>query len=350
MFLRSLILVSAFTLGMQAQPFVSTSHAPSHIQGDNFYVSPKVHIQEVHFKNQYGLEVAAKLFTPKAMQQGKKYPALIIGHPMGALKEQASQLYATKLAERGFVTLSFDLSFWGQSAGTPRHAVLPDMYVEDFSAAIDYLDTRQFIDREKIGVVGLCASGGFALATAKIDPRIKAITTVSMYDMGDATRHGVRHSVSKAEREAFLKEAASERYKEFSTHKITRYVVGTPTKIDKNSSPIAKEFYDFYRTKRGAYTPQGQDPKLDTMPMFSSDVKFMNFYPFEDLDSISPRPILIHHRRKAHSREFSQKAYAKAAQPKELYYVKGTGLWIYTTALISSPLTKSRNFSKKISM
>ncbi|GMB89948.1 alpha/beta hydrolase [Helicobacter ailurogastricus] len=349
MFLRSLILASALTLGAQAQPFESTSHAPSHIQGDNFYVSPKVHVQEVRFKNQYGLEVAAKLFTPKAIQKGKRYPALIVGHPMGAVKEQTSQLYATKLAEKGFVTLSFDLSFWGQSAGTPRHAVLPDMYVEDFSAAVDYLGTRGFVDPEKIGVVGVCGSGGFALAAAKIDPRIKAITTVSMYDMGDAIRHGVRHSVSKAEREAFLKEAASERYREFSTHKITRYTVGTPTKIDKNSSPIAKEFYDFYRTKRGAYTPQGEDPKLDTSPQFSSDVKFINFYPFEDLDSISPRPILFITGDEAHSREFSQKAYAKAAQPKELYYEE-LGMWIYTTAPISSPLTRSRSFSKKISM
>ncbi|BCZ17768.1 hypothetical protein NHP190003_10500 [Helicobacter sp. NHP19-003] len=138
--------------------------------------------------------------------------------------------------------------------------------------------------------------------------------------------------------------------KEFGTHQITRYAVGTPTKIDANSSPIAKEFYDFYHTKGGTYTPQSQDPKLDAMSMFSSGVKFINFYPFEDLDSISPRLIFPSRAMRRTLGGLAKKPTPRPLKPKELYYVKGAGLWIYTTTPSTSPLTKSRNFSKKISM
>ena len=113
---------------------------------------------------------------------------------MGAVKEQSANLYATKMAERGFVTLSLDLSFWGESEGQPRNAVSPDIYAENFSAAVDFLGTRPFVDRDRIGAIGICGSGSFVISAAKIDPRMKAIATVSMYDMGAANRNGLRHS------------------------------------------------------------------------------------------------------------------------------------------------------------
>ena len=109
---------------------------------------------------------------------------------MGAVKEQSANLYAQKLADRGFVPLSLDLSFWGESEGQPRNSVSPDIYAEDFSAAVDFLGTRPFVDRERIGVLGICGSGSFVIGAAKIDPRMKAIATVSMYDMGAANRNG----------------------------------------------------------------------------------------------------------------------------------------------------------------
>ena len=118
------------------------------------------------------------------MDKNVKYPAIIVGHPMGAVKEQSADLYATKMAEYGFVTLSVDLAFWGGSAGEPRNAVSPDMYAETFSAAMDYLGTQAYVDRERIGVIGICGSGSFAISAAKIDPRLKAIATVSMYGYG----------------------------------------------------------------------------------------------------------------------------------------------------------------------
>lgn len=123
---------------------------------------------------------------------------------MGAVKEQSAGLYATKLAECGFVTLALDLSFWGESDGEPRNAVLPDVYSEDFSAAVDFLGTRPFVDRERIGVVGICGSGSFAISAAKIDPRLKAIATVSMYDMGAASRNGLKHALSPEQRKRIM--------------------------------------------------------------------------------------------------------------------------------------------------
>src|SRR3974377_517825 len=160
---------------------------------DNFYKSDKVTMQKVAFKNQYNMKVVGNLFVPKDLKQNTKNPAIIVGHPMGAVKEQSANLYATKMAERGFVTLSLDLSFWGESEGQPRNAVLPDVYAEDFSAAVDFLGMRPFVDRNRIGVIVICGSGSFVISAAKIDPRMKAIATVSMYNMGAANRNGLKN-------------------------------------------------------------------------------------------------------------------------------------------------------------
>ena len=137
------------------------------------------------------MKIVANLIMPKNMQAGVKYPAIAVGAPMGAVKEQSATLYATKMAEDGFVTLAFDQSFWGESEGTPRNAVNTDVYAEAFSACVDYLGTRPFVDRERIGAIGICGSGSFSISAAKIDPRIKAVATVSMYDMGTASRSGL---------------------------------------------------------------------------------------------------------------------------------------------------------------
>jgi len=153
---------------------------------DNFYQSTQVTLQKVTFNNQYQMKVAGNLFVPNDMDRDATHPAIIVGHPMGAVKEQTSNLYAQKFAEQGFVTLAIDLSFWGESEGTPRNAVLPDVYAEDFSAAVDFLGSLPLVDRERIGVLGICGSGSFAISAAKIDPRMKAIATVNMYDMGAA--------------------------------------------------------------------------------------------------------------------------------------------------------------------
>ncbi|WP_448118587.1 alpha/beta hydrolase [Pseudomonas serbica] len=291
---------------------------------DNFFQSDKVTVQKVSFKNQYQLNVVGNLFMPKGLDSATRSPAIIVGHPMGAVKEQSSNLYAQKLAEQGFVTLALDLSFWGESEGRPRNAVLPDMYAEDFSAAVDYLGTRPFIDRQRIGALGICGSGSFVISAAKIDPRMKAIATVSMYDMGAANRNGLKHSQTLEARKLLIATAAEQRYTEFMGGKI-EYTGGTVQELNADTHPVQREFFDFYRTPRGEFTPAGSTPQQTTRPTLSSNTKFMNFYPFVDIESISPRPMLFIAGENAHSREFSEEAFRLAGEPKELVIVPNAG-------------------------
>lgn len=246
---------------------------------DNFYRSDKVEVQKVTFKNQYKMNIAGNLYLPKDMDKSKKHAAIIVGHPMGAVKEQSADLYAVKMAERGFVTMSVDLAFWG---------------------------------------------GSFAISAAKIDPRLKAVATISMYDMGAANRNGLNHSLTLAQRKQIIADAAEQRYVEFQGG-ATKYTSGTVHEITEKSNHIEREFYDFYRTPRGEFTPAGSSPLLTTHPTLSSNTKFMNFYPFNDIETISPRPLLFITGDQAHSKEFSEDAYKRAAEPKELYYVAGAG-------------------------
>ena len=291
---------------------------------DNFYTSDKVTVQKVNFKNQYQMNVSGNLFIPKNLDAKTMSPAIVVGHPMGAVKEQSANLYATKMAEKGFVTLSLDLSFWGESEGLPRNAVSPDIYAEEFSAAVDFLGTRPFIDKERIGALGICGSGSFVISAAKIDPRMKAIATVSMYDMGAANRNGLKHGQTLEQRKETIAQAAQQRYVEF-TGGDTLYTSGTVHQLDENTHPIQREFYDFYRTSRGEYTPASSSKELTTHPTLTSNIKFMNFYPFNDIETISPRPMLFIAGADAHSREFSEEAYKLAGQPKELVIIPGAG-------------------------
>ena len=291
---------------------------------DNFYTSDKVTVQKVNFKNQYQMNVSGNLFIPKNLDTKTMSPAIVVGHPMGAVKEQSANLYATKMAEKGFVTLSLDLSFWGESEGLPRNAVSPDIYAEDFSAAVDFLGTRPFIDKERIGALGICGSGSFVISAAKIDPRMKAIATVSMYDMGAANRNGLKHGQTLEQRKETIAQAAQQRYVEFTGGE-TLYTSGTVHELDENTHPIQREFYDFYRTPRGEYTPASSSKALTTHPTLTSNIKFMNFYPFNDIETISPRPMLFIAGADAHSREFSEEAYKLAGQPKELVIIPGAG-------------------------
>ena len=228
------------------------------------------------------------------------------------------------MAERGFITLAIDLSFWGGSEGEPRNAVCPDLYAESFSAAADYLRSLPFVERDRIGVIGICGSGSFAISAAKIDPRLKAIATVSMYDMGQASRNALHHSLTLEQRKKIIEEAALQRDVEFAGGEI-KYTGGTVHEITEKSSPVEIEFFEFYRTARGEVTPAGASPLTTTHPTLSSNTKFMNFYPFEDLDMIAPRPLLFITGENAHSREFSEDAYRRASEPKELFIVPNAG-------------------------
>jgi fermentation-respiration switch protein FrsA (DUF1100 family) len=310
---------------------VSVGQRPSNLPAgdmyngaDNFYTSDTVTVEKVSFKNQYDMTVVGNLFVPNELDRSARNAAVIVGHPMGAVKEQSANLYATKMAEQGFVTMSFDLSGWGESDGQPRNVASPETFADDFSAAVDYLRTQDFIDDERIGAVGICGSGSFVVGAAKIDPRIKAVATVSMYDMGAANRDGLRNSQSVEQRKQAIAAAAEQRDVEF-TGGPTEYTSGTLHELTADSTPVEREFYDFYRTSRGAYIPAGASEETTTHPTVTSNLKFMNFYPFEDIETISPRPMLFITGDVSHSREFSEDAYQQAAEPKELYIVPGAG-------------------------
>ena len=242
------------------------------------------------------------------------------------------------MAERGFVTLSIDLSFWGGSEGEPRNAVLPEVYAEDFSAAVDFLGTRPFVDRNLIGVIGICGSGSFAISAAKIDPRLKAIATISMYNMGTASRNGLKHALTLEQRKQIMVEAAEQRYVEFLGGE-TKYTGGTVHELTEKSGPIEREFYEFYRTQRGEFTPEGATPLTTTHPTLSSNVKF--------IETISPRPMLFITGENAHSREFSEDAYRLAAEPKELYIVPGAGHVDLYDRVSLIPFSKLESFFKE---
>lgn len=307
---------AAFAANMKANPDMSNG-------ADNFYKSDKVILQKVAFKDQYQMNVAGNLFVPKSFERSKAHPALVVSHPMGAVKEQSANLYATRMAEQGFVTLAIDLPGWGESEG-PRNLVSPEMYAEAFSAAVDFLGTRPFVDRGRIGAIGICGSGSFVISAAKIDPRMKAIATVSMYDMGAVNRHALQKSLTLEQRKAGIAAAAEQRYVEFQGGDIA-VAGGTDLELTADTHPIQREFYDFYRTPRGEFTPAGASPQRTTKPTVASNVKFMNFYPFNDIETISPRPLLFISGDQAHSREFSEDAYRRAAEPKELVWVPGAG-------------------------
>jgi hypothetical protein len=338
-------LASSIVAGVLAG--VGTLEAQDMSRGaDNFYQSDKVTMKKVAFDNQYKMKVAGNLFMPNGLDADARSAAIVVGHPMGAVKEQSADLYATKLAERGFVTLSIDLPFWGESEGQPRNAVAPDVYAEAFSAAVDYVGTRPFVDRERIGVLGICGSGSFAISAAKIDPRMKAVATVSMYDMGAANRNALNKSLTLEQRKKVLAEAAEQRYAEF-TGGATKYTSGTVHELDDDTHPIQREFFDFYRTPRGEFTPAGSSPELTTHPTMTSNVKFMNFYPFNDIDTISPRPMLFIAGAKAHSIEFSEDAYKLAAEPKELLIVPDAGHVDFYDRIDVIPWDKLQSFFEK---
>ncbi|ROO36806.1 alpha/beta hydrolase [Pseudomonas sp. 7SR1] len=314
-------LIASMTLLLSS---LSATAADMSDGADNFYTSKEVIVRKVSFKNQYQMKVAGNLFIPRKLNDQSRHPAIVVGHPMGAVKEQSANLYATKLAQRGFITLSLDLSFWGESEGQPRNAVSPDLYAEDFSAAVDFLGVQPNVDKERIGALGICGSGSFVISAAKIDPRMKAIATVSMYDMGGVNRNGLKHSQTLEQRRAIIAQATQQRSVEFAGGE-TLYTSGTVHQLDENTHPIQREFFDFYRTPRGEYTPPGSSRDLTTHPTLTSNIKFMNFYPLNDIETISPHPVLFITGADAHSREFSEEAYKLAGQPKELVIVPGAG-------------------------
>ncbi len=280
-----------------------------------FELSDKVTRKSVFYKNRYGITIAADLYIGKDFDEDKKYPAVIIGAPYGGVKEQGPGIYAQSMAERGFIALTFDPSFNGYSSGEPRHVSSPDFFVEDFSAAVDYVGTHPLVDRNKIGAIGICGSGGFALSAAQVDRRIKAIATVSMYDISRMNAKGFMDSLTREEWDGMIDAMNEQRYIDFVNPNPLLGQRGAPIGFDETTNEVGREFGEFYST------PRGYHPNSITQFTLTSSLSFMNFPLLTHIKTISPRPILLIIGENAHSRYFSEDVYKEALEPKELYIV-----------------------------
>lgn len=278
-------------------------------------LSDKVERKRVTYNNRYGLKVVGDLYTAKDIEKNKKYPAIIVGAPYGGVKEQGPCVYANELAQRGFIVLTFDQSFMGDSEGFPRNISSPEIFTENFSAGIDFLGMQNIVDREKIGVIGICGSGGFALSAAQADTRIKAVATASMYDMTVAARLGLDKNGVQGRKEQLSKQ----RWVDFENG-YPEYIPSFPEhpldKVPEELGEPAAEWFRFYAVKRGHH-PNARGGFTTT-----SDLSFINFRLLDYIDEISPRPILFIVGDRAHSKFFSEEAYKKALEPKELYVVE----------------------------
>lgn len=302
-----------------------------------FTQSDKVDHRKVTFKNRYGITLVADLYLPKNRGDAK-LAAIALSGPFGAVKEQSSGLYAQTLAERGFVTLAFDPSYTGESGGQPRDVASPDINTEDFSAAVDFLGLQKEVDRNRIGLLGICGWGGMALNAAAGDTRIKAVATSVMYDMSRAMGHGVgdgKDRYSTADRRAVLAYLNEQRWKDaesgtyaHSNHdlyvddkgNVTAAARTLPEVLPENPHPVLKEFFDYYRVPRGfhARSVNSNGAWTTTMPL-----SFMNM-PLLSYASEISIPTLIVTGEQAHSRYFAEDAFkAVGSKQKELVVVPG---------------------------
>jgi len=281
-----------------------------------FSKSAKVEHKKVTFKNRYGILLAADLYQPKSARG--KLPAIAIGGPFGAVKEQSSGLYAQTMAERGFVTLAFDPSYTGESGGEPRNVASPDINTEDFSAAVDFLGLQSTVDREQIGVIGICGFGGMALNAVAADKRVKAVVATTMYDMTRVMSKGYNDSVTLEQRTQMLEQLSRQRWKDAEK--------GAPAyqprynDLKGGEAQFLVDYHDYYRTPRGFHPRAVNSGNSWTQ---TTPLSFMNMPLLTYIAEISPRPVLLIHGEKAHSRYFSETAYAAAAQPKELMIIAG---------------------------
>ena len=282
-----------------------------------FARSEKVEHKKVTFTNRYGITLAADVYQPK--NASGKLPALAISGAFGAVKEQSSGLYAQTMAERGFITLAFDPSYTGESGGEPRNVASPDINTEDFSAAVDFLGLLPEVDRERIGIIGICGWGGMALNAAAVDKRIKAVATSTMYDMSRVMSNGYNDSTTKKQRSAALEQLSQQRWQDAEAGKPA---LGPVSLELKGGEPqFVQEYAAYYKSTKRGFHPRAINS--NSAWTITNPLSFMNMPLLSYIDEISPRPILLIHGEKAHSRYFSETAYKAAAEPKELLIIKG---------------------------
>lgn len=281
-----------------------------------FKKSDKVDVQKVSFKNRYGITLVGDLYIPKEKSAGKM-PAIALSGPFGAVKEQASGLYAQTLAQRGFITLAFDPSYTGESGGEPRSVASPDINTEDFSAAVDFLSNHENVDPEKIGILGICGFGGLGLNAAAMDTRIKAAVTSTMYDMSRVNANGYFDSLDEKARYELKQNLNKQRSEDFKKGTYAK-ASGLPDKLSGDEAQFVKDYYDYYKTKRGFHKHSINSNGNWNM---TSALSFINM-PILARSGEIQNAVLMIHGEKAHSRYFSEDAFKQLkGENKELLII-----------------------------
>jgi uncharacterized protein len=325
--MKRIAILGAFTLIILGHAFSQTTQKEKTTKSNQteqedyytFKLSDKVTRQKVTFKNRYGITLTGNLYTPKN-RGNAPLAALAISGPFGAVKEQSSGLYAQTMAERGFVVIAFDPSYTGESGGEPRNVASPDINTEDFSAAIDYLGIQPFVDRNRIGIIGICGFGGMALNATAIDKRVKAVATTSMYNMSRVMANGYFDSMTSEQRSQLLEQLGQQRWKDAEMGTPVPSSNALPEKLSGNEPQFVVDYFNFYRTPRGFHPRSINSNGAWTS---TNAWSFMNMPLLTYIKEISPRPILLIAGEKAHSRYFSEDAYKAANEPKELMIIPG---------------------------
>lgn len=313
-------LASAMTMGQAYAQIKSTSKggvqkSPEAVHY-TFKLSNNVTREKVTFKNRYGITLTGDLYLPKNTGN-EPLAALAVSGPFGAVKEQSSGLYAQNMAERGFAALAFDPSYTGESGGEPRNVASPDINTEDFSAAVDFLGLQKRIDRNRIGIIGICGFAGMGLNAAAVDKRVKAVAVTSMYDMSRVNARGYFDATTPEQRTQQLVQIGEQRWKDAEK--------GTPESGPKglenlpdDAPHFVREYAAYYKTERGFHPRSINSNGSWTI---TNPVSFMNMPLLTYIKEISPRPMLLIAGEKAHSRYFSEDAYKAASEPKELVII-----------------------------
>ena len=265
-------------------------------------------------------QVVGNLFLPPGFDETKKYAAFPVTHPFGGVKEQTSGLYARHLAEQGFITLAYDASHYGESGGEPRLYEVPGDRVEDIRCAVDYLSNQPQVDPDRIGALGICAGGGYTVNAAQTEYRIKAVATISAFDVGSARREGVpRGLITYEQRVPRLEEIGAQRSREARGEplRMINFVPASADEITPDTPELYREGYDYY------CTPRAQHPNAPGRYVFTSLGLQMAFFAFEQVETISPRPLLMIAGSEADTMYFSKEATDKAGEPKELVIIPG---------------------------
>lgn len=307
-----------------------------------FPLSEKVNHSKITFHNRYGITLAADLYVPKNAEG--KLAAIAVCGPFGAVKEQASGLYAQTLAERGFLTIAFDPSFTGESGGQPRYVASPDINTEDFCAAVDYLSTRNDVDKERIGILGICGWGGLAINAAAIDTRIKATVSSTMYDMSRVTENGYFDEADNADARNAMREQLNAQRTEDYRNGTYALAGGVVDPLPEDAPQFVKDYHAYYKTQRGYHKRS-----LNSNGGWNktSSLSFLNM-PLLSFAGKIRNAVLLIHGEKAHSRYFSEDTFKKLkGNNKELMIIPGASHTDLYDNLDKIPFDKIEQFYRE---